>query len=445
MLIFNPIPGKSKGYEWIRKLHLSLSAMAAFVVSALKYRPLRFDEVVGQEAITHTLKSALKNDQLAHAFLFCGPRGVGKTTCARILAKAVNCQNRGDDFEPCNNCDSCRAFNQNASFNIIELDAASHNSVDHIRTLNDQVRVPPQSGDYKVFIIDEVHMLSSAAFNAFLKTLEEPPPYAKFILATTEKHKILPTILSRCQVFDFTRINTGKMVDHLASIAEKEGIRAEKEALHTIAQKSDGALRDALSIFDRIVSFTKDSLTLDDVFSNLNLLDYDSFFTATDALLEGDMNAIMVQFDGILRRGFEGEQFIIELAQHIRDLMVCSDPATAELLETTDKLRQRYMEQSRRMERLWALKALGLLNECDLQYGMSQNKRLHVEICLCRLAALANRKESQKKNFETSGSAELKPKAKQQAIKTGTPPAENTQKSEQSNQTTEIKEKKGAC
>ena len=284
--------------------------MSKFVVSARKYRPIRFDDVIGQQHVSQTLKNALQNDHLAHAFLFCGPRGVGKTTCARILAKVLNCQNRTKDFEPCNECSSCQAFNEHASFNITELDAASNNSVEHIRTLVEQVRFQPQQGEYKVFIIDEVHMLSQAAFNAFLKTLEEPPSYAIFILATTEKHKIIPTILSRCQIFDFKRIQVPMMVEHLQNICKEEGIEAEKDALHIIAQKADGALRDALSIFDRIVSSTGNKITYDDVITNLNVLDYDYFFKVTDAMLVEDLPRLFLLFNEIKNNGFEADLFI---------------------------------------------------------------------------------------------------------------------------------------
>ncbi|MFT4972049.1 MAG: DNA polymerase-3 subunit gamma/tau, partial [Saprospiraceae bacterium] len=302
--------------------------MSNFVVSARKYRPAKFEEVVGQEHVGQTLKNALKNDHLAHAFLFCGPRGVGKTTCARILAKMINCQNKSDDFEPCGTCNSCESFEKSSSFNILELDAASNNSVEHIRTLTEQVRFQPQQGQYKIFIIDEVHMLSSQAFNAFLKTLEEPPPHAIFILATTEKHKIIPTILSRCQIFDFKRIQVPNMVSHLQKICKAEGIEAEKDALHIIAQKADGALRDALSIFDRIVSFSGDKITYEDVITNLNILDYDYYFKFTEAMLMQDLSKVMTIFDQILRNGFEGDIFLSGLGEHLRNLLVCKDEVT---------------------------------------------------------------------------------------------------------------------
>jgi len=360
--------------------------MSTFVVSARKYRPNRFDEVVGQEHVSLTLKNALQNDHLAHAFLFCGPRGVGKTTCARILAKVLNCQNPTEDFEPCNTCDSCEAFSENASFNITELDAASNNSVEHIRALIEQVRFQPQKGKYKVFIIDEVHMLSQQAFNAFLKTLEEPPPYAIFILATTEKHKIIPTILSRCQIFDFRRIQVPNMVKHLSEICTQEGIEAESDALHIIAQKADGALRDALSIFDRIVSFSGKNINYNDVITNLNVLDYDYYFKFVDALLREDVSQVLLIFDDILRKGFDAELFITGLAEHLRNLLVCKDEQTLSLLEVSDGLKQRYKEQAAISPSSYLLTGLNLANECDINYKMARNKRLHAEMALIKMA-----------------------------------------------------------
>lgn len=359
--------------------------MTNFVVSARKYRPARFEDVVGQEHVAQTLKNALKNDHLAHAFLFCGPRGVGKTTCARILAKVLNCQNISDDFEPCNTCNSCQSFNENASFNITELDAASNNSVEHIRALIEQVRFQPQQGKYKVFIIDEVHMLSQQAFNAFLKTLEEPPSYAIFILATTEKHKIIPTILSRCQIFDFKRIQVPAMVAHLEGICKTEKIAAENDALHVIAQKADGALRDALSIFDRIVSFSGDAIRYSDVIENLNILDYDYFFKVVDGLLTEDMSAILVLFDDVLRKGFDGDLFINGLAEHLRNLLVCKDPQTITLLEVSEALQVRYQEQAQLAPAALLLTALSLCNDCDIHYKTARNKRLHVEMALLKM------------------------------------------------------------
>ncbi len=359
--------------------------MSNFVVSARKYRPNRFEDVVGQEHVSGTLKNVLQSDHLAHAFLFCGPRGVGKTTCARILAKVLNCQNISKDFEPCNQCDSCKAFNENASFNITELDAASNNSVEHIRALIEQVRFQPQQGKYKVFIIDEVHMLSQQAFNAFLKTLEEPPSYAIFILATTEKHKILPTILSRCQIYDFRRIQIPDTVVHLQEICKAEGIQAEADALHIIAQKSDGALRDALSIFDRIVASSGKKVTYADVISNLNVLDYDYYFKLVDALLLEDVSKIFLLFDDILRKGFDAELFINGFSEHLRNVLVCKDEQTLSLLEVSENLQERYKTQARITPTALILTALKIANECDLEYKNVRNKRLHVEMALVKM------------------------------------------------------------
>jgi len=362
-----------------------LSNMSNFVVSARKYRPQRFEDVVGQQHVAGTLKNALATDHVAHAFLFTGPRGVGKTTCARILAKILNCENLSKSFEACNTCSSCKSFNENASFNIIELDAASNNSVEHIRALIEQVRFQPQQGKYKVFIIDEVHMLSNQAFNAFLKTLEEPPPYAIFILATTEKHKIIPTILSRCQIFDFRRITPGDMVLHLKGICVKEGIEAEDDALHIIAQKADGALRDALSIFDRITSFSGKKITYNDVIENLNVLDYDYYFQMTDALLAEDVPAILNLFDQILRKGFEPDVFVTGLAEHLRNILVCKDEATLALLETGESLRERYRRQAHLAATSFLLTALNLANDCDINFKLARHKRLHVEMSLIKM------------------------------------------------------------
>ncbi len=362
--------------------------MSEFIVSARKYRPQRFDEVVGQQHVSQTLKNALQNDHLAHAFLFCGPRGVGKTTCARILAKTLNCQNVTDDFEPCNACANCQSFANNASFNITELDAASNNSVEHIRALIEQVRFQPQQGKYKVFIIDEVHMLSQSAFNAFLKTLEEPPSYAIFILATTEKHKIIPTIISRCQIFDFKRIQTPDMVMHLEGISKEEGIQADEDALHIIAQKADGALRDALSIFDRIVSFSGDKMTYEDVINNLNVLDYDYFFRLVDALLLEDIQQTLLIFDDIQRKGFDADLFVTGLAEHLRNLLVCKDPQTIQLLDTSDSLKERYAKQAAISGADFLLTTINLANDCDINYKLARNKRLHVEIALLKMASI---------------------------------------------------------
>lgn len=359
--------------------------MSNFVVSARKYRPARFEDVVGQAHVSNTLKNALQSDHLAHAFLFCGPRGVGKTTCARILAKVLNCRQVTANFEPCNECDSCRAFNDNASFNITELDAASNNSVEHIRALIEQVRFQPQQGKYKVFIIDEVHMLSQQAFNAFLKTLEEPPSYAIFILATTEKHKIIPTILSRCQIYDFRRIQIADMVAHLEGICKQEGIEADPDALHMIAQKADGALRDSLSIFDRIVSFSGNHIRYEDVIENLNILDYDYYFRVTDAILCEDVSKVMLVFDEILRKGFDPDLFINGLAEHLRNLLVCKDEQTLALLEVGEGLRERYAQQARIIPLKLLLTALNIANQCDIEFKMARNKRLHVEMALVKM------------------------------------------------------------
>jgi DNA polymerase-3 subunit gamma/tau len=359
--------------------------MSNFVVSARKYRPMRFDEVVGQQHVSNTLKNAMANNHLAHAFLFCGPRGVGKTTCARILAKVLNCETPTEDNEPCNTCGSCKSFNDSASFNITELDAASNNSVEHIRALIEQVRFQPQKGQFKIFIIDEVHMLSTQAFNAFLKTLEEPPAYAKFILATTEKHKIIPTILSRCQIFDFNRIQVQDIVTHLEGICKEEEITAEHDALHIIAQKADGALRDALSIFDRIVSFSNKNITYEDVINNLNILDYDYFFRVVEAMLAEDVANVLLIFDDILRKGFDPSIFIEGLAEHFRNILVSQDKATLKLLEAGEALRKRYNIQAQITPPALLLSALSLANDCDINYKMARNKRLHVEMSLIRM------------------------------------------------------------
>ena len=374
--------------------------MSNFVVSARKYRPMRFDEIVGQEHVSQTLKNAFKNDHLAHAFLFCGPRGVGKTTSARILAKVLNCENVTEDFEPCNTCGSCKSFNDNASFNITELDAASNNSVEHIRALIEQVRFQPQQGRFKIYIIDEVHMLSQQAFNAFLKTLEEPPPYAKFILATTEKHKIIPTILSRCQIFDFNRIQIPAMVEHLESICKEESITAEKDALHIIAQKADGALRDSLSIFDRIVSASNKSITYDDVIRNLNVLDYDYFFKLLDSMLAENVGQVLLTFDNILRKGFDASVFINSFAEHFRNILVSKNQQTLALLEVGESLKERYQAQAQIAPMSFLLAALNLANECDVNYKMARNKRLHVEMSLIKMTYL-NRAINAAKNHVT--------------------------------------------
>lgn len=359
--------------------------MDNFIVSARKYRPARFEDVIGQPQVTNTLKNAIRQHQVAQAFLFCGPRGVGKTTCARILAKVINCENITKDIEACNECASCKSFNENASFNVHELDAASNNSVDDIRALIDQVRYAPQSGKKKIYIIDEVHMLSQAAFNAFLKTLEEPPPYAIFILATTEKHKIIPTILSRCQIFDFNRIKVEDMANYLALIAGREKIKAEADALHIIAQKADGALRDALSIFDRISIFTNGNISYTDVLNNLNVLDYDYFFRMTDSFLQEDIYSSLLTLNEIFQKGFEGDNFLSGLGEHFRSLLVCKDEVTLQLLETSENLKNRYSQQAKYAPQSFLLTGLNLINEGELNYRNSRNKRLAVELVLMKL------------------------------------------------------------
>jgi DNA polymerase-3 subunit gamma/tau len=359
--------------------------MENFIVSARKYRPATFETVVGQNHITGTLKNAIKNNQLAQAFLFCGPRGVGKTTCARILAKTINCTNLGPDIEACGVCESCLSFQGGNSFNFHELDAASNNSVDDIRSLIEQVRVPPQAGKYKIYIIDEVHMLSTNAFNAFLKTLEEPPPYAIFILATTEKHKILPTILSRCQIFDFNRIQVDDISALLTKIAEREQIAVEADGLHIIAQKADGGLRDALSMFDQIVSYTNKNLTYKSVIDNLNILDYDYYFRLTEDLNGADVSKALILFDEVLNNGFDGNNFINGLSTHLRNLLVAKDPQTVRLLEVSENIKQKYLLQSQQTPVSFILTALNLANQCDLIYKNSKNQRLQVELALIKM------------------------------------------------------------
>lgn len=363
-------------------------AVENFIVSARKYRPATFESVVGQQHITNTLKNAIRNNQLAQAFLFCGPRGVGKTTCARILAKTINCENLQPNGEACRVCASCTSFQNGNSFNIHELDAASNNSVDDIRSLIDQVRIPPQAGRYKIYIIDEVHMLSQAAFNAFLKTLEEPPHYAIFILATTEKHKILPTILSRCQIFDFNRIRVEDMANHLASIANKESIQYEPDGLHIIAQKADGGLRDALSMFDQIVSFSDGSVTYRTVIDNLNILDYDYYFSIIDGLLKEDTAGTLLLFDEILGKGFDGAHFISGLSEHFRNLLVSKDATTLKLLEVSEGIKAKYLQQSQASSVSFLLSAMNIANQCDLSYKLSKNQRLQVELALLKMCHL---------------------------------------------------------
>lgn len=405
--------------------------MENFIVSARKYRPATFETVVGQQHITGTLKNAIKNNQLAQAFLFCGPRGVGKTTCARILAKTINCTNLTAEQEACGTCESCQSFQSGHSFNFHELDAASNNSVDDIRSLIEQVRIPPQAGKYKIYIIDEVHMLSTSAFNAFLKTLEEPPPYAIFILATTEKHKILPTILSRCQIFDFNRIQVEDISNHLAKIAERENIATDNDGLHIIAQKADGGLRDALSMFDQIVSYTNRNVTYKAVIDNLNILDYDYYFKLTDYLTSGDVSNTLLLFNDILNNGFDGNNFINGLAGHFRNLLVGKDNQTIKLLEVSENIKQKYLVQSNAANLGFILTALNLANQCDLNYKNSKNQRLQVELALIKMChipsviQLANTAtdldQDKKKTLVSSGQApSIKPK-EQSEIKTDNP------------------------
>ncbi len=382
--------------------------MENFIVSARKYRPATFDMVIGQDSITNTLKSAIKNKHLAQAYLFCGPRGVGKTTCARIFAKTINCVNLGENLEACDKCESCLSFNSSRSFNIHELDAASNNKVEDIRSLNDQVRIPPQIGRYSIYIIDEVHMLSSSAFNAFLKTLEEPPSHAIFILATTEKHKIIPTILSRCQIFDFNRIRIEDIVSRLMYVAKNEGITAAEEALHVIGQKADGAMRDALSIFDQIVSLSGKTVSYKDVIDNLNVLDYEYYFKTIDGAIRGDVSTVLLTYNEILEKGFDGHNFISGLNSHLRDLLVSKDESTLSLLEATPAVKKKYMQQTADCTVDFLFKALEIGSNCDLSYKSSKNPRLHVELSLIRLCRLMEdqtdipeKKKSERKQIDS--------------------------------------------
>jgi DNA polymerase-3 subunit gamma/tau len=370
--------------------------MSEFVVSARKYRPQTFDTVVGQHAITSTLKNAIKNNHLAQAFLFCGSRGVGKTTTARILAKTINCFSKSESIEACDQCESCVSFNSGASLNVYELDAASNNSVDDIRELVNQVRISPQIGTHKVYIIDEVHMLSNSAFNAFLKTLEEPPAHAIFILATTEKHKIIPTILSRCQIFDFKRIKIKDIADHLSYIAVKEGISADSEALHLIAQKAEGALRDALSIFDQIISFAGNNLTYTAVIENLNILDYDYYFRIVDNAKKEDIPFCLLLFNDILEKGFDGHNFLVGLADHFRNLLVCKDVRTAKLLEVGESVENKFIDQSKLLDVPFIIRSLGILSKSDIEYKSSKNQRLTVELAIMQLCSIKNELEKKK-------------------------------------------------
>ena len=393
--------------------------MDNYIVSARKYRPSTFRSVVGQKSLTTTLKNAIQSNKLAHAYLFCGPRGVGKPSCARIFAKTINCLNPTADGEACNACESCRAFNEQRSYNIHELDAASNNSVDDIRTLIDQVRIPPPIGKYKVFIIDEVHMLTTAAFNAFLKTLEEPPHHALFILATPEKHKVLPTILSRCQIYDFSRISIADMVEHLQYVSSQEGVTAEPEALNVIAQKADGGMRDALSIFDQVVSFTNGNITYQAVIDNLNVLDYEYYFRLTDAILSGNVRASLLILNEILGKGFDGQNIITGLAGHFRDLLVCRDESTLVLFEVGASIRERYKEMAKHCPDQLLFKAIELANTCDLNYRASRNKRLLLELTLIQLCQLTQVAADDKKKALIEPIAGTNPSS--QAVNSGQP------------------------
>ena len=410
--------------------------MDNFIVSARKYRPATFRSVVGQQNLTTTLKNAITGNKLAHAYLFSGPRGVGKTTCARIFAKTINCLDLTTDSEACNNCESCVAFNEHRSYNIHELDAASNNSVDDIRSLIDQVRIPPQIGKYKVYIVDEVHMLSQSAFNSFLKTLEEPPAHAVFILATTEKHKIIPTILSRCQVYDFNRINIGDIVEHLQHVAQQEGITTEPEALNVIAQKADGGMRDALSIFDQTASYSQGNITYKAVIENLNVLDYEYYFNLTDATLEGNVVDSLLILNDILASGFEGQYIISGIASHFRDLLVCKDPKTAQLMQVGSSIRDRYIETAQKCSNAFLYKAIDIANECDLNYRISKNRRLLVELALikiCQLQVSSEGDNTEKKNA-ISEIKSIKPSQIKQKLKVENKQTEKSTQIEQKHQ-----------
>ena len=412
--------------------------MDTFVVSARKYRPSTFKSVVGQEALTTTLKNAIAGNKLAHAYLFSGPRGVGKTTCARIFAKTINCLNPAADHEACNQCESCVAFNEQRSYNIHELDAASNNGVDDIRNLIDQVRVPPQIGRYKVYIIDEVHMLSQAAFNSFLKTLEEPPAHAIFILATTEKQKIIPTILSRCQVYDFNRITIADTVAHLQYVADQEGVKTEPEALNIIAQKADGGMRDALSIFDQTVSYTGGNITYQAVIENLNVLDYEYYFRLSDAILDGNVVECLLILNDILNRGFEGQYIISGISNHFRDLLVCKDAATAQLFQVGASIRERYVTMAQKCSNQFLYQAIEISNECDLNYRLSKNKRLLLELSLIRLCQLSNRDDASGMKTEKKRTIEpIVSKEKPAQTDTGQEKAPETEKITEKEKVTE--------
>ncbi|HDQ15882.1 MAG TPA: DNA polymerase III subunit gamma/tau [Bacteroidetes bacterium] len=407
--------------------------MENYLVSARKYRPSTFKSVVGQDAITETLRNAIKNNQLAQAFLFCGPRGVGKTSCARILAKTINCQNLQNDIEACNECESCKSFNASASFNIHELDAASNSGVEDIRNLVDQVRIPPQAGKYKVYIIDEVHMLSASAFNAFLKTLEEPPPYAKFILATTEKHKIIPTILSRCQIFDFQRITVQDIAKHLLYVAKQEKVKTEEQALLLIAQKSDGALRDALSMFDQIVSYSSGNVSYEQVCENLNILDYDYYFRFVDLALESNIPAALELFNQVLKKGFDSYYFLTGFAEHFRNLLVGKDNITVDLMDVGQKVKEKYIEQANKTSLNFLIQSISILTKADINYKESYNKRLLVELCLMQICSFYQNKaaeETQKKNTKQSVK-EKTPKQETTAAPIKTSPENNNKKKQE--------------
>ena len=414
-----------------------------YIVSARKYRPTTFDTVVGQQALTTTLKNAVKSGKLAHAYLFCGPRGVGKTTCARIFAKAINCMSPTADGEACGECESCQAFNEQRSFNIFELDAASNNSVEHIKTLMEQTRIPPQVGKYKVFIIDEVHMLSTAAFNAFLKTLEEPPAHVIFILATTEKHKILPTILSRCQIYDFERMTIRNTIDHLKAVADKEGITYEEEALAIIAEKADGGMRDALSIFDQAASFCQGNITYQKVIEDLNVLDSENYFQIIDLSVTNKVADIMVLLNNVINKGFDGGLLIQGLAKHVRNVLMAKDPQTLPLLEVSDQQRQRYQEQAKKCESPFLYKALQLMNQCDINYRQSSNKRLLVELTLIEIAQItqpdegvgSGRKPRRLKSLFTQLIQQAQPKQAAPQVAAAKPVVSNTSVSSQTSET----------
>ena len=398
--------------------------MDNYIVSARKYRPASFESVVGQKGLTDTLRNAIRRNQLAHAYLFCGPRGVGKTTCARIFAKTINCLNPTADHDACNECESCRAFNEQRSFNIHELDAASNNSVEDIRKLISEVQIPPQIGKYSVYIIDEVHMLSQGAFNALLKTLEEPPSYAVFILATTEKHKILPTILSRCQVYDFQRITIADIVAYLQYVAKSEGIEAEEEALGVVAQKADGGMRDALSVFDQLVAYCGGKITYKRTIEVLNILDTDYYFRLTDNALRGDVQQSLLLLDEVLRKGFDAGVFVTGFASHLRDVLVSKDAATASLLETSDSIREQYVRQAAACSNRWLFQALDLINTCDIQYRTSRNKRLTVELCLVKLCSLVMPQQAEQQPIMPNAAVQQTAALQQSATQTQNIPAQ---------------------